>query len=157
MKKTVKFVVWTSFFVYLAVVAGLVFFSRYRVGFFEDISIWEYARYQMNLVPFKTILEYIKAYYDGSMSKIVPLRNLIGNLIMFFPWGIYLPLLFDKMKHWKKYIIVTIATLFGIELVQFFGRLGSFDIDDLILNLIGAMLGFCVWKTKLFRWLERMI
>ena len=157
MKRIVKFIVWVSFFVYLAVVAGLVFFSRYRVGFFEDISIWEYARYQMNLVPFKTILEYIKAYYDGSMSKIIPLRNLIGNLIMFFPWGIYLPLLFEKTKHWKKYMVITVGMLLGVELVQFFGRLGSFDIDDFLLNLAGAMLGFCIWKTKILQWLEKYL
>lgn len=157
MKKIVKFLVWASFFVYLAVVAGLVFFQRYRVGLMEDVSLWEYARYQMNLVPFKTISGYIKAYYDGSMSKIIPLRNLVGNLIMFFPWGIYLPLLFEKTGRWRKYVVITVAILLGVELVQFFGRLGSFDVDDLVLNLTGAMLGFCVWKTKILRWLERLI
>lgn len=157
MKRIVKFIVGASFFLYLAVVAGLVFFRRYRAGFFGDVSIWEYARYQMNLVPFKTILGYIRAYYNGSMSKIIPLRNLIGNLVMFFPWGIYLPLLFEKTRYWKKYLVITIIVLFGIEVVQFFGRLGSFDIDDLILNLVGAMIGFMLYKTKLLRWLEKWL
>lgn len=154
--KIVKLIVWASFLLYLAVVAGLVFFSRYRVGDVADVSIWEYARFQMNIVPFKTILEYIKVYYDGSMSKIVPLRNLIGNLIMFFPWGIYLPLFFKNLKQWKKYILVTVGLLLGIELVQFFARLGSFDIDDLILNLAGAMLGFLMWKTRILQWFEKL-
>lgn len=154
--KIVKLIVWASFLVYLAVVAGLVFFSRYRVGAVADVSIWEYARFQMNIVPFKTILEYIKVYFDGSMSKSIPLSNLIGNLIMFFPWGIYLPLFFKNLKQWKKYILVTVGLLLGIELVQFFARLGSFDIDDLILNLAGAMLGFLLWKTRILQWFEKL-
>lgn len=157
MKKIVKILVWASFFGYLTAVAGLVFFRRYRVGLTEDISLWEYARYQMNLVPFKTILEYIRAYYDGSMSKIIPLRNLIGNLIMFFPWGIYLPLLLEKTRRWNKCVVITVAMLLGVELVQFLGRLGSFDIDDLILNLTGALMGFMLYKTKIFFRLEKCL
>lgn len=153
--KIVKLIVWASFLVYLAVVAALVLFSRYRVGF-DDLSIWEYARFHMNIIPFKTILGYIKVYFDGSMSKSIPVRNLVGNLLLFFPWGIYLPLLSQKMKQWKIYMVITVATLLGIELVQFFAKYGSFDIDDLILNLAGAMLGFFMWKTRILKWVERL-
>ena len=66
-------------------------------------------------------------------------------------------LLFEKTKHWKKYTVITVGMLLGIELVQFFGRLGSFDIDDFLLNLAGAMLGFCIWKTKIFQWLDKYL
>ena len=55
MKRIVKFIVWASFFVYLAVVAGLVFFSRYRVGFIEDVSIWEYLCFLKRLSTGKNI------------------------------------------------------------------------------------------------------
>lgn len=145
MKKLATFIIWASFFVYLAVVADLVFF-RYRIGFGADVSIWKYARYQMNLVPFKTIFGYIKAIFTGSMNLNIPVTNLLGNLLMFFPWGIYLPLFFKNLKVWKKYLVVTIVVLLGVELAQFFTMLGSFDIDDLILNLTGAMLGFFCGK-----------
>ena len=110
----------------------------------------------MNLIPFKTIAGYSKAIFDGSMNLDIPVINLLGNLLMCFPWGIYLPLLCEKMKHWKKYLVVTIVFLLGIELVQFFTRRGSFDIDDLILNLAGAMLGFLMWKTRILQWFERL-
>ena len=155
MKRILKMIVWASFAFYLLVVFYLVFF-RYHRGFISELSLWEYARFQMNLIPFKTIAGYSKAIFDGSMNLDIPVTNLLGNLLMCFPWGIYLPLLCEKMKHWKKYLAVTIVFLLGIELVQFFTRRGSFDIDDLILNLAGAMLGFLMWKTRILLWFEKL-
>ena len=155
MKRILKMIVWVSFTFYLLAVFYLVFF-RYHRGFISELSLWEYVRFQMNLVPFKTIVGYIKAIVDESMNLNIPVTNLLGNLLMFFLWGIYLPLFFENLKRWKAYVPVTIGLLLGIELVQFFTRRGSFDIDDLILNLAGAMLGFLMWKTRIFQWFEKL-
>lgn len=154
MKKIIKYLTWTSFGVYILAIAYLVFF-RYRRGFVSELSIWDYARFQMNLVPFRTITEYIKAIVDDSMNLDIPVTNLFGNLLMFFPWGMYLPLFWKRFKQWKRYLAVTLITLLVTEAVQLFMRLGSFDIDDLILNLAGAMLGFLMWKTRLLQWFEK--
>lgn len=155
MKTLLKGIVWASFAVYLLAVTYLVF-VRYHRGFVSEMSLLDYARFQMNLVPFKTIVGYIKAFVDESMNLNIPVTNLLGNLLMFFPWGIYLPLFFENLKRWKAYVPVTIGLLLGIELVQFFTRRGSFDIDDLILNLTGAILGFLMWKTRILQWFERL-
>ena len=116
----------------------------------------EYARFHMNLIPFRTIGEYIRAIFDGSMNLSIPIQNLFGNLLLFFPLGIYLPLFFKKLKSWKKYMVTIFIILLGIELVQIFTRRGSFDVDDLILNVSGAMIGCLLWKTRILQWLEKV-
>lgn len=107
----------------------------------------EYALFQMNLIPFKTIAEYISAIFTGSMNLDIPIKNLVGNLLMFAPMGIFLPVLFAKIKSWKKYCTVVVAILLGIEVIQFLTKRGSFDVDDLILNMTGALLGFWAWSV----------
>ena len=66
---------------------------------------------------------------------------------MFAPMGIFLPMLFAKIKSWKKYCTVVILILLGIEVIQFLTKRGSFDVDDLIFNMTGALLGFWVWSV----------
>ena len=57
----------------------------------------------------------------------------------------------------KKYLTAILVILFGVEIVQLLTKLGSFDIDDLILNMTGALMGFALWKTALVQWLKRMV
>lgn len=154
MGRILKFLVCGSFAIYSMVVIHIVFFW-YRSGAWSNMSMVQYALFQMNLVPFKTISGYVKVIFDGSMNLSIPIQNLGGNLFMFFPLGIYLPLFVEKKKVWKKYLGTVLLFLLGIELVQFVTRRGSFDVDDLILNLAGAMLGFLMWKTRLLQWFEK--
>ena len=155
MRKAFKIFVAGTFVVYVLVLFRLVFMGSR--GFWRDMSIWEYAMARMNLVPFKTITGYIKAIINNSMNLSIPLMNLFGNLLMFLPMGMYLPLLFKKLDSWKKYLIAIIAMLLGVELVQLLTKLGSFDIDDLILNMSGAVIGFALWKTTLVQWLKNKV
>lgn len=155
MKKAFKIFVVVTFVVYVLVLVRLVFMGSR--SFWRDMSIWEYALARMNLVPFKTIVGYIKAIINDSMNLSIPLANLFGNLLMFLPMGIYLPWLFQKLDSWKKYLTAILVILFGVEIVQLLTKLGSFDIDDLILNMTGALMGFVLWKTTLVQCLKRMV
>lgn len=47
--------------------------------------------------------------------------------------------------------------IFIIEILQLFTRVGSFDIDDFILNMFGAVIGFAVWKTKIVQTIQRSL
>lgn len=82
------------------------------------------------------------------MNIDIPIKNLVGNFILFLPMGIYLPFLTKKMDKTNTFSIFMIILLFIIEVVQLVTRRGSFDIDDFILNMIGALIGFGIWKTK---------
>jgi glycopeptide antibiotics resistance protein len=90
-----------------------------------------------NLIPFRSI--YRIAVYSPDM--IAPIRILVGNIVMFIPLGFLLPVLFRKLR------IVGLVTLIGfvislfIESSQFLFTHRVANIDDLILNTLGAFLG----------------
>lgn len=97
----------------------------------------------VNLVPFRTIKNYIK--YSGFLHTMI---NIFGNIIIFVPFGILLAEIFPKTRNILKILGITFATSFFVEFIQFFiGR--SVDIDDLILNLLGSVIGYFIWKKIL--------
>lgn len=147
MRKTWRIIIGISFVIYCYAVLHLVLLSRIymlRYGWGKN-SILQYMSLQSNFVPFQTIGGYIAALRSGSMSRSIPVQNLLGNLLLFAPMGVYLPLLFTGMRSFRKAMITTLGLLLGIELLQMFTRLGAFDIDDLILNMAGAMLGYGIY------------
>jgi len=95
--------------------------------------------YQYNLVPLKTIKQYInnREYFNLDIW----IKNLFGNIIMFIPIGLLLPLLHHRMLKVFKFTGTAVAILFSVELVQMLLRVGSFDVDDIILNTLGALIG----------------
>ena len=146
MKKTIKITIGISFIFYIFALI-VVLFLRPR-GYFSGIPFIEYVRYSINIIPFKTISTYVQALLNGNMNIDIPVKNLYGNLILFLPMGIYLPLVTKKMNTLKPYSIFMISFLFCIEIMQLITRRGSFDIDDFILNMFGAFIGFRIWKTE---------
>lgn len=147
MKKIIKVILNISFIFYLSALVYLLFLGS-RGYFWPEISLIEYLKYSSNFVPFKTISTYIMAMFDGSMNMDIPIKNLFGNLFMFLPMGIYLPYYTKKLSKLFTYSISMTLLLFLIELIQLITRLGSFDIDDFILNMFGALMGFCICNTK---------
>lgn len=94
----------------------------------------------VNYVPFRTIRNYFK-YASGTDRMAV---NVLGNILMFVPWGLGLPLLWRKFHSVFKVAFASLMLPVFIEFVQLFiGR--SVDIDDVILNLAGGMLGGLVY------------
>ncbi|MBM7553209.1 VanZ family protein [Thalassobacillus pellis] len=148
MKKGYKVVLSISFVFYLFALMALLFLGS-RGNVWSDLSLIEYIKRSSNFVPFKTISTYISAIVDGSMNLDIPVKNLIGNFVMFFPMGVYLPFVMKKINTVGLFAISMIILLFVIEVIQVITRRGSFDIDDFILNMIGALLGFTIWKTKI--------
>ena len=74
------------------------------------------------------------------------LINLLGNVVMFVPLGLFLPLIFTKLrKLWRTLFTVTLL-IAVVEIAQLFTLLGSCDVDDLILNLLGAALGYGIYN-----------
>lgn len=89
-----------------------------------------------NLVPFKEILRY-------DIGGRLFVKNIIGNVIMFIPYGLFLSMYADIKKPIKAVLTVLIASV-SIETTQLLiGRI--FDIDDIILNVSGGMIGFLMY------------
>lgn len=105
-----------------------------------------------NFMPFREILRY-------KIGSKYFLWNVIGNIMIFVPFGFIVSLILDSPKV-NKPLIITFITSLTIELVQMFiGR--SFDIDDIILNCIGGIVGWLLFigltaiKKHLPRFLQR--
>ena len=150
MKKIIKIVFNISFVVYIFAIVVLLFLGT-RGSLGSDLTMIEYIKNSSNFVPFKTINTYIRALLDGSMNIDIPIKNLFGNLIMFLPGGIYLPYYIRKINKISVFLISMSILLVVIEVVQVVTRRGSFDIDDFILNMLGALIGFGIWKTKVIQ------
>ncbi|SDN37420.1 VanZ family protein [Bacillus sp. OK048] len=152
MKKIIKVIFGISFLFYLLALVMLLFVGVMFVGIrgylWTDLSLIEYIKSSSNFVPFKTISTYIQAIFDGSMNISIPIKNLVGNLFMFVPMGIFLPFFIVKINKVSIFTISMIILLFFIEVIQLVTRRGSFDIDDFILNTLGALIGLGIWKSN---------
>ena len=121
----------TQYFVFATYLAA--------VYLFVGMPTLQFMRFDLSLtlVPF--------------LPMVADFKNTILNIILFVPLGIMLPFL------WKKYNTLKAAAVFGfmmslsIELLQLFTLLGSLDIDDLILNITGWILGHFTLAIPMIR------
>ena len=145
--KPMKIYLYAIFVIYIITLIQLTLFdSDYGRG---GLNIFDWSKENLevylennNLIPFKTISLYI------SRQDRVAIINLLGNLIAFAPMGIFLPLLFKKQTKLQNFILTNIAIILAIESLQFLSLSGHFDIDDLILNLLGALIIYGLYKIK---------
>ncbi|WP_342526582.1 VanZ family protein [Chryseomicrobium sp. FSL W7-1435] len=150
--KLFKGFMWGSFILYLLVLGALLFVSSRHGYLVYDYTLAEKLRYNANFIPFATISDYIKAYQNQTLNTDIIVRNLGGNLIAFTPFGLFLPLLFEKLRKVGPFLIVFISILTLIEVTQLLTVRGSFDVDDFILNIPSALLGWGIFHLghKLF-------
>ena len=137
MKKFARPILWTIFIIYCFVLVYVLFLSR---GTRDGYTFAEYMRRFTNFIPFKTIVEYVKRYIDGYRNLSV--LNLLGNLALFVPMGRALPCLSRKLNRFWKVTLTVLGMVVVVELVQGLLRVGSIDIDDVIFNVVGAMVGY---------------
>ena len=119
-----------------------------RPGYDPTLPYWDQVAQQLNLVPFRTLRLFAGLLDSGVRSHIMmAVINLGGNIIMFIPLGFLLPRVFPKLSSLPRVLLTTAAIITAVELIQLFTLVGSCDIDDLILNVIGSAIGY--WFHKL--------
>ena len=72
--------------------------------------------------------------------------NLFGNLLPFIPYGILLPCAFPGMRRGGRTILAGFLFSLFCELFQLFTRLGTFDVDDILLNTVGVCAGWLIFR-----------
>ena len=98
-----------------------------------------------NLTLFKTIRMYIR-YYD----RINGFDNLFGNVLAFMPLGVLIPVSFPGIDRFWIVLLYSFWLSLCIELFQLVSHFGVFDVDDILLNTLGGVLGFLVfWAVRL--------
>ena len=93
-----------------------------------------------NFTPFKTIWSLL----NGRTNHLIAMVNLLGNIVPFMPVGFLAPLVYRKMT-WQKSLVLAVAVGFAMEGMEVVFRVGIFDIDDVILNAFGVMIGYWVF------------
>ena len=81
---------------------------------------------------------------NNNISVTRILENILGNIAIFIPFGLLLPIV-QKDKS-KKIILYGLITSALIEIIQYVFALGSSDIDDLMLNTLGTVIGYLLYK-----------
>lgn len=138
------FVLYLIFLIYLT----LFDVSWLRSGF--DFFNFDNLADRVNLIPFHTIFSFINDF-DSLISTKQIFLNLFGNIFAFMPMALFLPLFFKKQGKLWYFIITLVIIILGIETVQLITGFGRFDVDDLILNLFGAVLAYLVLNIRYVR------
>ena len=142
-KKQYLFILLLS--LYLCLLLRLIVF-KYPIPVLRGIiDEWELSNAKAgvataNLTPFKTIRMYIR-YYD----TINGFDNLFGNILVFMPLGILIPLSFPGMRRFWEVLLHSFWLSLCIELFQLVSHFGAFDVDDILLNALGGLLGYLVF------------
>ena len=117
-------------------------FIIYILSLFQIVTIQDTVSWSTNnFIPFKEITRY-DLWSHGFF------KNVIGNICLFLPFGYFISYILKSKKFYEPLFITFVCSL-SIELVQMMiGRV--FDVDDIILNVIGGMLGYCFYKLFYF-------
>ena len=141
------------FSVYAAILLYFLLFGRSAENYaLFSAEYWQMLPERMNLVPFRTVgilLNAARVYWQQYQSAYYirfAIINLGGNVLLFLPLGIFLPMLWQKQRKFWRFLLTVVGMVCAVEVLQLVLALGSLDVDDLLLNTIGAMLGFAVWK-----------
>lgn len=135
----------------LRIVSGLLFMFYvavllYYMFFAEDFGRGEIqTEYHYNLVPFREIRRFF--VYWQSVGFLWAAANILGNVICFLPFGTFLPLVLYKVKwNWFKVVCCGFFISLMVESMQLIFKIGVFDVDDLLLNTAGALVGYWVYR-----------
>ena len=129
----VQLVAYALFGIYLL---GVVYFA-----FTPFIFSASTAHFQINIVPF---VETYLMVTQGKTSAWV--YNVFGNLALTFPLGIFVPILYKNARCWWATGLAVFVSSLCIESLQLIFTVRLFDVDDLILNTLGGLLGYLVWN-----------
>ena len=149
------------FIIYCLLLITVLFLNNeYRMGGFQNINTFSKEHFETsNIIPFATIIGYISGIISNDINTSIVIINLVTNLLLFAPMGFFIPILFqDKIKNTKQFVLVMVILTLLIEILQFITYRGSTDIDDIILNTIGASIVYILMKTKFIKkLLEKVI
>jgi glycopeptide antibiotics resistance protein len=143
-KKIMNFLLYVMIGFYAFMLCDL--FFRYNVLFDGNRVV---AR-SLNLVPFQTIWAYVSG--SNHLRATFAISNILGNIIAFIPFGLFLQTIRRRKSFWTSVLIIAVTTV-TVEAIQYIFGLGASDIDDVILNTFGGLIG--IWLYRLFRWVFR--
>ena len=111
---------------------------------FDWAAAWPF---RVNLIPFVNLLD-----YDSKRDLLI---NLIGNFAMFIPTGVMAPLIYKNCNSFKKVALTGFFISVAIEIIQLPFAVRASDVDDLILNTLGCVVGYGIYA--MVRWIRKKV
>ena len=151
MKQFINNLLTLCFICYMILLVYFLFFSE-EYGRKEP-----YTTYQYNLEWFREIKRYLM--YREQIGTTYFVINLLGNVVVFMPFGFLVPVLYREQRkgvvyrghYFRSGLFVTwLGFLFSlaIETIQLLTKVGCFDVDDLFLNTLGVVLGYIIYYVS---------
>ena len=100
------------------------------------------GEYRYNLELFKEIKRFW--YYREQLGFYAVFTNLLGNVLIFVPFGFFMPMASRYRSFWSA-VFYSFILSFCVETFQLITTVGSFDVDDMLLNTIGGMVGYIIF------------
>ncbi|MCP3760954.1 VanZ family protein [Domibacillus sp. A3M-37] len=137
-----RFGKWLVLVMYLLVLTKFILFKQY-----PSLNLWQVTdksqlalRWESaNLIPFQSIRLFLA---PSNLTPSIRLQNLAGNVLLFVPLGLLLPFWFHRCRRFFSVTGAAAGLSLFYEVVQLLFGFGSFDVDDLLLNTIGGMIGY---------------
>ncbi|MCC8136990.1 MAG: VanZ family protein [Clostridiales bacterium] len=124
---------------FLLYMAGLIYFLFLS----EDAGHGGTGEYNYNIQPFREIIRYIR--YRELLGTRAVLMNLVGNIIGFLPFGALVPLMWRSARKAWRMTLLSFEISALVEVSQLIFHVGCFDVDDMILNALGGLLGYVLF------------
>ena len=129
-----------------------VIFYLYIIGIFYFVLLSErygrntgYDTSHVNLVLFKEINRFWT--YRHLLSTEAVVTNLFGNIFAFSPFGFMIPIVINKKKAFFRAVFATSSFSLVIETSQLIMKVGVFDVDDLLMNTFGGLIGYMIYRV----------
>ncbi len=130
----------------LALFAAYLIVLLYFTIFSESLGRTEAnSELRYNLILFTEIKRFW--VYRKQLGLWACFMNIAGNVIAFIPCGYLIPAILERRRSFADAVYIGFLVSFIIECTQLVFRVGSFDVDDLLLNTIGAAIGYIIWAA----------
>lgn len=148
LKRLISNMLTVCFICYMILLIYFLFFS-------EEYGRDEvYTTYQYNLKLFHELRRYLA--YKDQIGNLYFLINVVGNVVAFMPFGFLVPVLYREQRkeathnghYFRSFLFVTVLGFLlslGVETIQLVSKVGCFDVDDLMLNTSGVVLGYLIY------------
>ena len=151
MKRLISNMLTVCFICYMILLIYFLFFSE-EYGRDEP-----YTTYQYNLRLFRELRRYLA--YKEQIGSLYFLINVVGNVVAFMPFGFLVPVLYREQRreathnghYFRSFLFVTLLGFvlsLGVETIQLISKVGCFDVDDLMLNTSGVVLGYLIYYVS---------
>lgn len=140
-EKTKKQIRHVGIFLFMVYMGMLVYFLFFAESYGRAAQLER--DYQYNLILFREIRRFW--IYRRQVGMFAMALNIFGNVVGFIPFGYIIPVINHRFRNWLLITVSGFSLSLCVETAQLIFRVGSFDVDDLMLNTLGAFLGYVLF------------